>query len=147
MCLFSYDGPPVQGRGGSPLQKLIWRELCLSGCAEEIYIRSSRLVSILIREIIESEPTPVPQIGEAVIFKRRRSEQSEIPELTDLDALYDFIRILDGAEYPRAFLERGKFRYEFTRADLYDGRIQADVTITLRQWGGDESAGDRRSSG
>ena len=55
---------------------------------------------------------------------------SEIPELKSLDSLYDFIRMLDGEGYPRAFLIHDGFRYEFSRAAAYDGRIEADVKIT-----------------
>jgi methionyl-tRNA formyltransferase len=38
--------------------------------------------------------------------------------------------MLDAEGYPRAFLEYAGFRYEFSRAALYDGRIIADVKIT-----------------
>lgn len=40
------------------------------------------------------------------------------------------MRILDAEGYPRAFINHKGFRYEFSRANLYDGRIVADVTIT-----------------
>jgi methionyl-tRNA formyltransferase len=37
--------------------------------------------------------------------------------------------MLDAEGYPRAFLEYGGFRLEFSRSALYDGRIVADVKI------------------
>ena len=153
VCFHMTDVP--YGRGGSPLQNLIVRghrrtkltalrmvedfdagpvylkeDLCLEGNAEEIYIRTSYLSAQMIRRIIKEQPVPQPQVGEVVIFKRRKPHESRIPELPNLQALHDFIRMLDAEGYPQAFLEHAGFRYEFSRAALYDGRIIADVKIT-----------------
>lgn len=154
ICFHMTDVP--YGRGGSPLQNLIQRghretkltalrmvhemdagpvyakkSLSLEGNAEEIFLRAGRLSADIIEEMIRTGPEPVPQSGEAVIFKRRRPEQSAIPaDLPDLGALHDFIRMLDAEGYPHAFIEHGGFRLEFTRAALYDGRLVADVKVT-----------------
>jgi len=153
VCFHMTDVP--YGRGGSPLRNLIIRghrrtrltalrmiedfdagpvylkeDLCLEGNAEEVYIRASYLSARMIRRIIEERPIPQPQVGDPVIFKRRKPHQCEIPELPTLQALHDFIRMLDAEGYPQAFLEHAGFRYEFSRATLYDGRIIADVKIT-----------------
>lgn len=142
------------GRGGSPLQNLILRgiyktqlsalrvvevmdsgpvylkcPLSLHGSATEIYIRASEAIFEMIDEILECRPTPEDQIGEVVEFQRRKSHESEIPARDDLQALYDFIRMLDAEGYPPAFLTYAGFRYEFSRASLRDGHIVADVTI------------------
>lgn len=152
VCFHMTDVP--FGRGGSPLQNLITRghghtqltalrmeegldtgpvylkeRLCLHGNAEEIYLRAGRLSASMIGRILAERPEPVPQQGEAVFFKRRTPAESLIPSLPDLDALHDFIRMLDAEGYPHAFIEHGGFRIEFQRAARYDGRIQADVTI------------------
>ena len=143
------------GRGGSPLQNLIIRghrhtkltalhmtqnfdagpvylkkDLSLEGSAEEIYIRATNLSAEMIKYIIEKEPEPVSQKGKAIMFKRRKPEASEIPELATLQDLYDFIRMLDAEGYPKAFINRDGFRYEFSRAALYNGKIAADIAIT-----------------
>lgn len=153
VCFHMTDVP--YGRGGSPLQNLIVRghrhtkltalrmvedfdagpvylkeDLCLEGNAEEVYIRATYLAAQMIRRIIEEQPEPRPQTGEVIVFKRRKPHQSRIPELPSLQALYDFIRMLDAEGYPPAFLEYAGFRYEFSRAALYDGQIIADVKIT-----------------
>jgi methionyl-tRNA formyltransferase len=153
VCFHMTDLP--YGRGGSPLQNLIVRghrktkltalrmvgdfdagpvymkeDLCLEGSAEEIYIRASHLSAKMIRHIIDKEPMPKPQEGEPTVFQRRHPEQSEISDVPNLQDLYDFIRMLDAAGYPRAFLEYRGFRYEFSRAVFYDGRLVADVEIT-----------------
>lgn len=143
------------GRGGSPLQNLIIRGhrdtvltalrmvddydagpiyckdvLLLDGNAEEIYIRGSYTASSMIQRIIDEQLEPKAQIGEPVVFDRRKPFESEIPEASSLRGLYDFIRMLDAEGYPHAFLDYGGFRYEFRRAAVYEGRILADVTIT-----------------
>lgn len=147
------------GRGGSPLQNLIRRgferttvcairmvaevdagpvylrrELGLSGTAEEVYLRADRLGTEMIAEIVDSEPQPSPQEGEAVVFTRRTPPESALPDdLADLDAMHDFIRMLDADSYPHAFLDHGRFRIHFTRATRYHGRVVVDATITDRE--------------
>jgi methionyl-tRNA formyltransferase len=153
VCFHMTDVP--YGRGGSPLQNLIVRghsktkltalrmtndfdagpvyvkkNLCLHGNAEEIYIRATYLAAKMIKTIITKEPKPVLQTGKVVIFERREPKDSKIPELTSIQALYDFIRMLDAEGYPKAFFMSKNFRFEFRRAALYNGRILADVVIT-----------------
>lgn len=153
VCFHMTDVP--YGRGGSPLQNLIAaghrttmlsalrmvdemdagpvylkRPLDLSGTAEAVYVRATRLAHEMMAEIIATEPEPVPQAGEVVAFKRRRPADSDVTGLRRLDALYDHIRMLDAEGYPHAYLVAGGFRLEFTRASLYAGRLVADVTIT-----------------
>ena len=144
------------GRGGSPIQNLIQRghkdtvvtalrmvedldagpvyakrRLSLLGLAEEIFVRSAGVVSELIGEIVANEPEPAAQQGEAIVFKRRRPEESAVPDdMRSLAGLFDHIRMLDAADYPPAFLEHGGFRFEFVRPALRTGRIEADVRIT-----------------
>lgn len=154
-CVVFHMTDVPYGRGGSPLQNLIARGhretklsalrmtrdfdagpvyykegLSLEGGAEEILIRATTLSAHLIERIVRERPEPTPQAGEAIVFKRRRPSESEIQEQPSLQSLHDFLRMLDADGYPRAFLTHGGFRYEFSRAALYDGRIVADVTIT-----------------
>lgn len=153
VCFHMTDVP--YGRGGSPLQNLIARghgttqltalrmikefdagpvyfkrELPLHGTAEEIYIRAGTLAAAMIEEIIRTNPVPIPQQGEATYFTRRRPEQSRLPEGLTLQQAYDHIRMLDAEGYPHAFLEQGGLRFEFRRASLRHGRLEADVRIT-----------------
>jgi methionyl-tRNA formyltransferase len=153
VCFHMTDVP--FGRGGSPLQNLIIRglretkltalrmsraidagpvyikeALSLEGGAEEVYLRAGRLSAAMIQRMIRLEPKPLPQRGKSVKFTRRKPEESEVGSATSLEQLHDFIRMLDADGYPRAFLHHSGFRFEFSRAALYDGRIVADVTIT-----------------
>lgn len=142
------------GRGGSPLQNLITRghketmlsayrmveeldagpiyakeKLSLSGTAEEILVRATRLSATLIQEIVSEEPVPTDQCGEPKVFERRTPGQSRISKVEHLEALYDFVRMLDAETYPRAFVEHEGLRYEFRDAQLCDGNIEARVSI------------------
>lgn len=152
VCFHMTDVP--YGRGGSPLQNLIVRghretkltalrmtgefdagpvylkrPLSLEGSAEEILIRASELSATMIGAIVRRRPTPRAQRGRVTVFRRRRPEESALGAPASLKALHDFIRMLDAEGYPRAFLEHGGFRFEFSRAALKDGRIVADVSI------------------
>jgi methionyl-tRNA formyltransferase len=154
VCFHMTDVP--YGRGGSPLQNLIVRghretrltalrmtseldagpvylkrSLSLEGGAEEIYLRASALSAEMIQQIARDEMHALPQTGVAVNFKRRKPEESQIAKLDSLEQLHDFIRMLDAEGYPRAFLSHDGYRFEFSRSALYDGRIVADVHITL----------------
>jgi len=158
VCFHMTDVP--YGRGGSPLQNLIVRghretkltalrmqeqfdagpvylkqPLSLDGGAEEIYMRASRLSAEMIKRIVAEEPVAAEQQGEVVNFKRRKPDESRIEGQSSLEELHNFIRMLDADGYPRAFLEYGKFRLEFSRSALYDGRVMADVRITLASGG------------
>lgn len=154
-CVCFHETELPYGRGGSPIQNLIVRNhtetvisaikmtgeldagpillqrpLSLLGTAEEIFIRSSKVVAEMIGEIIKGNYTLTPQQGEITTFKRRKPEQSEItPEITTLADLFDHIRMLDAESYPNAFVKVGKFRLEFSRATLRTGYIQADARI------------------
>ena len=142
------------GRGGSPLQNLIERgiyqtkisalrcveeidagpvylkrKLDLHGSAEEIFIRAARVMEDMIVEIVEKMPDPVEQAGKVVTFERRRPEQGNIENLGSLEKVFDYIRMLDAEGYPKAFLEAGKFKFEFSRAKLKREHIIADVKV------------------
>lgn len=157
-CIVFHMTDLPYGRGGSPFQNLIVRgltatklsalrvevgldtgpvylkmDLSLSGTAEEIFVRVNKLVGKMIVEIIQNNLQPVPQEGDPVVFKRRKPEQSDMSGLEKLEEIFDYIRMLDADGYPHAYIEKGEFRYEFTRASIKaDGSIVADVKITKK---------------
>lgn len=155
VCFHMTDVP--YGRGGSPLQNLIVRghtetmlsalrmieemdagpvytkrQLSLKGTAQEIYLRAGKLSFEIIDWIIENEPTPEPQNGMPVIFKRRKPEQSLLPREGSVTDLYDHIRMLDAPTYPPAFVEHGDFILEFSNAQHTDQELSATVKIRKR---------------
>jgi methionyl-tRNA formyltransferase len=142
------------GRGGSPLQNLILKghaetmlsairmtgevdagpvyvkkSLSLSGPAHEIYERASNLSWEIVFELIEGPITPKIQEGEPTYFKRRKPEESEIPEGLGNRELYDFIRMLDAPGYPKAYTCYGNRRFEFDGASLEGEELTARVRV------------------
>lgn len=86
----------------------------------------------MIEEIIDKEILPHPQQGEAVTFKRRTPEESNLQDIDNLDRLYDHIRMLDAETYPHAFLETNTMRIEFFDAQKNNDEISAHVRITKK---------------
>jgi methionyl-tRNA formyltransferase len=97
--------------------------------AEELYIRACYLSADMIKEIIGKNMRPRPQRGKVTIFSRRSPQESEIPTLGSIEALCDFIRMLDAEGYPKAFLNYKGFRVEFSKASLYDGKLVLESEI------------------
>ncbi len=152
VCFHMTDVP--YGRGGSPLQNLIAtgqkntkltalrmveemdagpvyakRDMSLDGRAEEIYLRAGELSFEIVRWMIRNEPSAEPQQGEVVNFKRRKPEQSVLPDAGSLRSVYDHVRMLDAPTYPLAFVEHGDFRLEFTNAEFLEDEVVAKVVI------------------
>ncbi len=154
-CIVFHETDLPFGRGGSPIQNLIERgitqtkisairvnkeidggdiylkkDLFLYGAAEEIFIRANKIIEEMISEILQKNIKPEPQIGQPTIFKRRNPDQSNISSLSEIEKVYDYIRMLDAEGYPKAFIENDYFRFEFSRASLKSNQtIFADVRI------------------
>jgi len=109
------------------------RDLCLNGNGEEIYLRLSEIIFEMIKEIVDKNPIPVKQEGEGTVFKHRTPDMSEIKDIEDLKKLHDFIRMLDAETYPKAFINYGNYKLEFSRPSWKTGRIIADVEIKERE--------------
>ncbi len=157
-CVMFHMTDLPYGRGGSPLQNLIVRghkntkisaflcdggldtgpvylkkELDLSGTAQEIYLRANHVIFGMIGEIVKNKLQPQKQAGDVVEFKRRKPEDGNLKNLTKLDEVYDYIRMLDADGYPQAFLESDNFKVEFSDAQLSGGEISAKVKIVKKQ--------------
>jgi methionyl-tRNA formyltransferase len=142
------------GRGGSPLQNLIVRgftttkisalrvvkeldagdiylkqELSLDGNAAAIFERANAVIEKMIRTIATVQIVPQPQSGEVVHFKRRKPGESDISGISEIEKIYDHIRMLDAESYPKAFVEQGDITFEFSNAVLKDNEIIAHVRI------------------
>lgn len=152
------------GRGGSPLQNLIIRgiyETKISairivreldagdiylkrdlnieyGTAEEILKKASDVIYEMIGEILDKKLTALPQKGAITKFVRRSAEEGDLKDLTTIKKLYDFIRMLDGEGYPKAFLELNDIKYEFFNPILKNGILKANVLIRKEESSVDE---------
>ena len=83
----------------------------------------------MINDMIKKQPTPVPQHGKIVMFPRRKPDESHLPQNISAKKMYDFIRMLDAPNYPKAYLEYGKFRIEFMNAKLKGNTLTADIEL------------------
>ena len=143
------------GRGGSPLQNLIARGIYKTkisairvvkeldagdiylkkslnikyGTAEKIFKRASKLIYSMIKEIITKNPKLRTQKGKVIKFNRRMPEDGDLAPLNNIREVYDYIRMLDGEGYPRAFIKNKNIKYEFFKPELKNGEIQAKVII------------------
>ncbi len=153
-CIIFHMADLPRGRGGSPLQNLIAMghenttlcalrccaemdagpvylrsPLSLLGTASEILARAGRLMLPMVLEILEGNSLPIPQEGEPTVFRRRRPEDGNLAALTQLERVYDYIRMLDADGYPPAFLESDGLVFEFSRASIKQDHVMADVRI------------------
>lgn len=156
-CVIFHMTDLPYGRGGSPLQNLIVRgyketklsalrcvktldagpiymkrPLSLLGTAEEVLLRAAEVTEEMIECIILERPIPVEQTGEPTEFRRRLPKDGDLAGLTELEKIYDFIRMLDADGYPSAFIENDYFKFEFSGATLNAEDIVAEVKITRR---------------
>ena len=159
-CVCFHATPVPYGRGGSPIQNMIvrghqetrltalrmvaevdagpvylQRPVSLLGGLEEIFLRISKTALEMMEDILAREPQPVAQEGTPTVFKRRGPSESAIPIAGSLEAWFDHIRMLDGEGYPRAFVEVGGMRLEFSRPALHRGRLEATVAISPKAGG------------
>jgi len=146
------------GRGGSPLQNLICRKIYTTkisvikvvkeidagsvylkkifsiknGSAGEIFNKASKIIFFkMIPFIIDKNPQPIEQMGEIVTFKRRKPEESELKfaDIKSLEDFYDFVRMLDGEDYPKAFFKFNKFKMEFSEVHKKSDKIVGKFEI------------------
>lgn len=148
------------GRGGSPLQNLIVRghsetmisavkvdkgidtgdiycktPLSLEGSAHKIFERSAPIIAKMIERIIEEQLSPSPQRGTPIHFKRRKEDDGRLNQLSDLEEVYNYIRMLDADGYPNAFIETEHLIIKFKEAKLSaagNSEIHANVIITKK---------------
>lgn len=153
-CVMFHMTDLPYGRGGSPLQNLILRghtetvisafrceagldtgpvylkkALSLAGTAQEIFERATQTVQEMIVELIQTQPSPVPQVGQPTVFKRRTPEEGNLALAQNLSQIYDFIRMLDAKGYPPAFLKSKNIKFDFSEAKFNGTEITATVKI------------------
>jgi methionyl-tRNA formyltransferase len=153
-CIVFHTAPLPYGRGGSPIQNLIIRgmksapvcalrmtesldsgplyissDVSLNGRLSDIFSRISSAIEKMIIEICNNHPTPKPQIGEGVSFKRLQRADNELLHTHTISEIYDRIRMCDDPEYEKAFLNFGNVTLEFSDSGIQDEQITAKVRI------------------
>ncbi|MDO4189588.1 MAG: hypothetical protein Q4D29_11425 [Lachnospiraceae bacterium] len=124
----------IRVTGGIDEGPIYFKEpLSLSGSAQEIFERAADIIfDKMIPRFISEEMVAKAQEGEVTSFIRRKPSESELLPEFDLERIYDYIRMLDGEDYPRAFINFGEYRLELDRAEIGDGKISARVEFVKR---------------
>lgn len=150
-----HTGNLPKDRGGSPIQNKILKKEYLTevsaivlenevdsgaiytqrridlsnGDIEFILRKISLLISSMMVEIAVSDLKPTPQSDFAGVSKRLTNNDSELPVYAAIDDLYDRIRMVDGFDYPRAFLKQGNYKVHFANAIRKGEKITADAVF------------------
>ena len=153
-CVVFHTGNLPNGKGGSPIQNQILDKIVetkvnaitmednvdsgdiycslpitLQGSLNDIWLSITNRVYKLIEKCIVDNPIPIKQPDGGSIYKRNKNNELPLENTKELVDLYRFIQMLDGDGYPRAFIEVGNFRLEFSRTQLKDSTIISDVII------------------
>lgn len=156
ICVGFHTGDLPKDRGGSPIQNKILKKqyatkvsafvisetldggdlLCQrdidleNGSIKEIINSISLLVSGMVREIITQRPKSFPQIGEAEYVERVTPNLSHLELSTlSLKDLYDRVRMVDGFDYPPAFVQVEGFKIILSDAQLVKGKLNMKCIV------------------
>jgi len=146
------------GRGGSPFQNLIINGVyntkisalqvndgldtgdiylkvnfnIAEGSAQENFLALSNIIfEKMIPKFLNETLVAFPQEGNIVQFKRRIPQESNIELLKNvsMNKLYDFIRMLDGEGYPKAFHQIENIKIEYFDVKRENGKLTGNFTI------------------
>lgn len=159
LCIGFHTGDLPSDRGGSPIQNKIMtgdyltkvsafritkdidggpifaqRDINLSdGTIVQILHNLSQICATMMYEIVKVGPVAVEQKGEIQVKVRRKPSDSLLPkECLNTRVIYDHIRMLDGLDYPRAYINWGQCVIELTEAKLDNGKLTATCTFRER---------------
>jgi len=151
-CIVFHMTDLPYGRGGSPFQNLIIREVYDTkisalrvtdgldtgdiyikedfnisiGSAEENFIKLSSIVfQKMIPKFLDEKLIATQQEGTVTEFKRRKPKNSKLDiekEMT-LHKLYDFIRMLDAEGYPKAYIGLNNLKMELSEVHMKSGKL------------------------
>ncbi len=151
-CIVFHMTDLPYGRGGSPFQNLIIREIYDTkisalkvddrldtgkiylkedfnisiGSAEENFIKlSSVIFDKMIPQFLTTDLIAKSQVGTVVNFKRRTAKQSNIQTLENksIHKIYDFVRMLDAEGYPKAYIQLDNIKIEFSEINMKTDKL------------------------
>ena len=157
-CIVFHTAPLPYGRGGSPVQNLILRgfqeapvcslkmtseidggpiylkkNIKLNGTIDQIFKRIAKAVEDQIFEISTKTIQPEEQKGKVVNFSRLTNADNKIDFNYSISEVYDRIRMVDGLDYPNAYMEFDNFKLLFKNAKLSNNSIKAEVTFKFKK--------------
>jgi methionyl-tRNA formyltransferase len=74
------------------------------------------------RRLLEGEPT---------YFRRTTPSDNNLSQANTLKQVFDYIRMLDAAGYPDAYLDTHRHRLAFSDAKIHNNPVVATVAITM----------------
>ena len=141
MCIQFHASNLPKFKGGSPIQNQIIRgikktkitafkvsniidsgDICkkknldLNGTAMQIYKKMEKISINMIRELVRRKKIKFnKQTGKSSFFKRRKASESNLLSLKimNIKNMYNFIRMLDAHDYPKAYLDIKKYKILF----------------------------------
>ncbi len=144
-------------RGGSPIQNQILKgidvtDICaikvtekldegpvymraqvnLHGSLNDIFECIGYKVNEMIAQLINSDIKPINQTGAASYNKRLTADAGELKNIDDLKFIYDKIRMLDGYDYPRAYIRYGDKMLYFTDAFYNKEKDSIECKVTIK---------------
>jgi len=156
-CIQFHSSNLPKGRGGSPIQNQIMLNikktkisafkvsesfdagpiclqdnLSLNGSAHDIFKRIENKSIKMIKKIIKTKHLIFKkQKGKPSYFKRRKPSNSKlnVNKTKTIKKLYDFLRMLDAPDYPKAFVKLNKFILTFNDIKINRNIINAKVEI------------------
>ena len=93
----------------------ISKKISLKGSANDIYKRIEKnALDIIKKRLLKPKLSYKKQMGKPTFFKRRNEKMSKISNsVNNINKLYDFLRMLDAEDYPKAYLELKNLKVEF----------------------------------
>ena len=153
-CVIFHTAPLPFGRGGSPIQNLILNgfkespvcaikvteeidagpiyesiEVSLSGNIDQIFQKISVAIEKLIISICKNNPLPIEQSGKPFVFQRLNIKDNELQSSSSIRGIYDRIRMVDGKDYSKAYMNFGDYKIEFKNAELQNDYLYANVVL------------------
>ena len=153
-CVVFHTSPLPFGRGGSPIQNLILRniekapvcalkmteildggpiydstEVNLDGTISEIFLRIAVCVEKLIIKICQENIEPQEQRGDIVTFNRLTYADNELKSDYSIKELYDRIRMVDGAGYKNAYINFGDYKIDLSDSQIKNNEIIAKIRL------------------
>lgn len=99
-----------------------------------LYNISKKIFNKMIPQFLENKILPYKQKGEILKFKRKKTEESNFYKYLSENKvkeknIYDFIRMVDGEGYPKAYLEIGEYRIELVKIKLKEKELSGKFII------------------
>lgn len=154
-CINIHTSNLPEGKGGSPLQNQIInnilfskvntlkitddgldsgpiynsKDISLQGNLFDIWNTITEASYELIIDIINNNIIPNKQISNINVYKRRKNNIIPFNNENNIEKIYDFIRMLDGNDYPEPYFIINNYKLKFSRSKFDGEKILSDVII------------------